>query len=105
MTDTVDDAPSPTEVAKLLADVDQGKANHLMRAFDQAAGETGARNCEVMWALAMLQARVLAAAPMGDVQVWTAGRFAEMVRLAYPALALAVEKVRRARSGELEHDA
>jgi hypothetical protein len=103
MTDTYDDTPVRTEVAEMLAGVDQGKANFLMQAFDHAAGETQAQYSEAMWAIAMLQARVLALAELGPTQIWAAERFAEMVRLALPAVMLQQEKQRRQASGGLSH--
>ena len=105
MSDTIDDTPSLTEVAQLLAGIDQVKADFMMQAFQHAAAEVKAHNPEAMWAIAMLQARMLANAQMGSEQHWVAHRFFDMVRIAIPAMILEVEQVRRQREGELPHDA
>lgn len=87
--------PTASEVASLLAGVSQETTNALIAAWDAATTEHGATMGEAMWALAMLQARVLASAEMGDEQVWVAGRFAELVQLALPAMMMAVERAKR----------
>jgi hypothetical protein len=100
-----DEPMSPTDVARLLEGVDQDKANAMVSAFEAVAQQEQAKNPEAMWAVAILQARVLAAAEMGNEQVWVAARFQEMVALALPAMILATEKGRRAAMGEPKHDA
>ena len=105
MPDIYDDSPSPSEVAELLSRVDQDKANELVAAFDGAATRLHAQIAEAMWALAMLQARVLATAPMGPVQVTTAAHMADMVRIALPGMMLAIERGRREATGEQPFDA
>ena len=99
-----DPAPSPSDVALLLRDVSQDDANQLMRAFDEEAFKLEARNPTAMWALAMLWAKILASAEIGDEQTWAAARFGEMLQLALPAMMLAVEKAKRLSQGRPSHD-
>lgn len=94
-----------TDAAVLLASVDQGRANELLRLFDQAAAELKPNMGEAMWAIAMLQARILASAEMGEQQIWAAARFAELVQLAFPAMVLKVEQARRQATGAPASDA
>lgn len=96
--------PTTSELERLLAGIDQGKANELMAAWDRASRESGATMGEAMWSLAMLQARILASGEMGDEQVWVAARFAELVAAALPAMMLAVEQAKRKAEGKPEHD-
>ncbi len=105
MIDIIDDAPTRTELAILLADIDHDKSNFLVAAFNTAAAKVQAHNGEAMWAIAMLQARVLAMADMGEAQTWAANRFFEMVRVALPGMILAVEQARRSADGSRSHDA
>ena len=92
-------AAKPEEVlsdaAVLLAGVNQDISNELVRVFDEASRITGAKMGDAMWAMAMLQARVLASAQFGDEQEWAARRFHELVRLALPGMMMAVEKSKR----------
>lgn len=94
-----------TDLAALLEGTDQQLANELYEAFNAKAAENGARMPEAMWAVAMLQARILAQAEMGQTQTWVAGRFHEMVTAALPGMMLAVERGRRAFEGLPPSDA
>lgn len=98
-------ATERTQVAQLLAGINQDLANDLYETFNQRALELGVNNPEAMWAVAMLQARVLAAAEIGDQQMWVAARFNEMVKVALPAMIAAVERGKRAHEGRQPHDA
>lgn len=102
--DRVSDAAPPPDVAEVLRDIDADVAAELGRAFDAKAQELGADMATAMWAIAQLQARVLAAAPMGSEQVFTASRFAQMVQLAFPFMALMTERSRRRAEGLPETD-
>lgn len=88
-------APGATDVAQLLEGIRQDASNELMRVFDEASRITGATMGEVMWAIAMVQARILASAQLGDEAEWVARRFHELVQCALPAMMMAVEKARR----------
>jgi hypothetical protein len=104
-----DPGPRPgtlnTDLARLLEGIRQDKSNQLYEAFNKAAEANVASLPEAQWAVAMLQARVLAMAEMGGEQVWVAARFAEMVTAALPAMMLAVEQGRRTKAGKPAHDA
>jgi hypothetical protein len=89
----------PSEAALLLEGVNQQTANELLRVFDEATRITDAKMGEIMWTLAMLQARVLASAELGDEAEWVARRFHELVRLALPAMMMAVERAKREAKG------
>lgn len=101
----VDDLPSQAEMRAMLEGIRQAVSNDLVQTLEDAARRAGATMGELMWAVAMLQARVLASAEMGDQQVWTAGRFSDLVRLALPAMMLAVERAKHAQPGTHPHDA
>ncbi len=79
-----DEALVRSEVAELLANLDQGRCNSLLTAFNHAAIAIEATNVEAMWAVAMLQAQVLARAEIGGEQVWAATRMGELLRIALP---------------------
>ena len=73
-----------SEVAERLANLDQGRCNFLLVSFNEAARKLVATNVEVMWALAMLEAQVLARAEIGGEQTWAATRMGELLRIALP---------------------
>jgi hypothetical protein len=81
-----------TDVARLLQDADQDTAARLANGFNDAAAVSGANMATVMWALANLQARVLALSGIGDIQLWQATQFQRMVEVALPAQMIAVER-------------
>jgi len=69
--------------AELLALVDQAKAAEIVAAFGRAA--VGAPTGTVMWALAMLQADMLARADP-ELGLWVAARLADLCQVALPAM-------------------
>ena len=73
-----------SEVANMLAEIDQGRCNDLLAEFNHACRKWQSTTAEVMWALAMLQAQVLARAELGGEQTWAATRMGEMLRIALP---------------------
>jgi hypothetical protein len=83
-----------TDVARLLRDADQDVAARLANAFNDDAAASGCNMATVMWALANLQARVLALTGVGDLQLWQATQFQMMVQVALPAQMVAVEKAK-----------
>jgi hypothetical protein len=83
-----------SEVAEVLANLDQGRCNLLLIAFNNACFGWEATNVEVMWALAMLQAQVLARAEIGGEQIWAATRMGEMLRIALPGAIMQAQQGR-----------
>ena len=73
-----------SEVANMLAEIDQGRCNLLLIAFNDATFKWQSTTVEVMWTLAMMQAQVLARAELGGEQTWAATRMGEMLRIALP---------------------
>jgi hypothetical protein len=90
------DHETRTDTAELLDGIDQERANLLVEAFDKAAARIKATNPEAMWAVALLQARVLSHAEIGREQIWVAQRFADLVTLALPATIMRREHALRA---------
>lgn len=86
------DQPSfrATELYRVLEDVDNRKAARIFQAFSETAKAETANMAEAAWALAQLQAQLLAAAP-GELQLWWAGRLAEMCQLALPTALMAAQ--------------
>lgn len=82
--------PPPPQIADVLAGIDQDTATALVNAFNGFAHARNTDVATVMWALANLQATVLAKAGDMELQVWTAMRFAEMVEVALGARMLAM---------------
>jgi len=76
-------APEP-DLEQLLAGIDQGVANELMEAFRVAAADLGVDDNTAMWALAQLEAAIIANGRPGREQSWRAQRFREMVYVALP---------------------
>jgi hypothetical protein len=80
---------APRDVVQLLRLTSQDKANALVAAFAAASLEHASSWADAAWAVAMLQAKLLAMAPMGNDQVWAAANFSELVQIALPAAMLA----------------
>jgi hypothetical protein len=87
--------PVRSEVAEVLANLDQGRCNLLLIAFNNACFQWESTNVEVMWALAMLQAQVLARAEIGGEQTWAATRMGEMLRIALPGAIMQAQQGKR----------
>lgn len=81
MSDTVEGP----DLEQLLAGIDQGEANALMQAFHDEAQRLGVGDDTAMWALAQLEAALIANATIGREQQWRAQRLREMVLAALPA--------------------
>ncbi len=79
------DAVEGPGLEQLLAGIDQGDANALMQAFHNTAAHLGIGDDTAMWAIAQLEAAVIANATIGREQQWRAQRLREMVCAALPA--------------------
>lgn len=73
------------EMVALLRDTDQAMSNELMQAFADAARARNARTGEIIWALAMLEAAVVANEDFGEPQQRVAHLMRQMVHAALPA--------------------
>lgn len=91
--------PVSPETKVLLEQVSQDRANELMTAFSDACRGIGATTAEIMWTVAMLQARVIATFNMGDDQKQAALQFGEMLLVALPSAILALEHAKMAMRG------
>lgn len=89
----------------VLSNVDQQAANVLLDTFNKRAAALGVDVKTAQWAIAMLQAHILARAQMGDAQFHVAAEFATMVKLALPAAMLDVERTLRMFAGQPPNDA
>ena len=81
----------------VLEGVDHHAAEHMVRAFDIMVERLhGVSNETAMWSLALLVAKVFSACAMQDkIQAETSKRFADMLRVAYPAVVRMMETATR----------
>lgn len=87
------------ETLELLRCVPQDRANALMMAFADACRSIQATTPEIMWTIAMLEARVIATYQIGEPQQRAASQFSELLAAALPAAILALEHAKLAMSG------
>jgi hypothetical protein len=91
--------PVSAETKALLEQISQDRANALMTAFSDACRSVGATTPEIMWTVAMLQARVIATFDIGDAQKNAAMQFGEMLMVSLPSAILALEHAKMAMRG------
>lgn len=97
------DEPHQPTAAETLAGVRQDVSNALLAKFDEVCADINPTMGEMTWAVAMMQARILASAEFGEMQTWAASQFGRMVAIALPAFMMEVEK--RKRAGKPPNDA
>jgi predicted transcriptional regulator len=91
--------PISPEARSLLEQVDQDRANALMEGFSDVCRAVGATTPEIMWTIAMLEARVLATYEIGDDQQQAAMQFSDLLAAALPAAIMALEHAKMAMRG------
>lgn len=91
--------PISPETRALLEQVDQDRANALMEGCADVARALGATTPEIMWTIAMLEARVIATFEIGEPQRQAAEQFSELLAAALPAAIMALEHAKMAMRG------
>jgi hypothetical protein len=91
--------PVSPETKALLEQVQQDRANSLLTAFADACRGLGATTEEIMWTIAMLEARVIATFELGEAQKAAAMQFSELLGVALPPAILALERAKMAMRG------
>lgn len=91
--------PISPETRALLEQVEQDRANALMEGFADVCRAVGATTPEIMWTIAMLEARVIATYEIGEPQVQAAAQFSDLLAAALPAAIMALEHAKLAMRG------